>query len=166
MNLPEQLAERARDALAKAAGMPADYSVESLAAVDHYIEQLAPPRPEALLELAGRVGCYFGEVLRRAFGGAWTVGEDGDPRGFLLTLEAAPISLSPVAMTAEAIIHSEVEGCDATLSVPDALADTLERALDAMGELDEDTYYSLTGRFETIEHLVEVLAAARKQSNN
>ena len=45
------------------------------------------------------------------------------------------------------------------LQVSDALRPLLARALEAMGEVDEEYYYSLTGRLETVQHVLDVLVA-------
>jgi len=153
-----QLAERARDPIRQAAGMDADYSVESLAAVDHFVSQLPAAAPDTLLQTAAELGCYFGEVVRRALGARWDT-TAREPAKWRLVLAAAPLSFYPVGMAAEAIFQDEVDGYDGSLQVSDALRPLLARALEAMGEVDEEYYYSLTGRLETVQHVLDVLVA-------
>ena len=160
--LAAALAEKARDFLRRASGMEPDYSVESLAGVDHALAGLRIGPPEHLASLCAEVGCYFGEVARRALGGAWAGAPTEEPRLWRLTFAAAPLTIHPVGMTAEAIYQEEVAGYDGLLEVPPALRPSLERALDAMGEVTEETYYSLTGRLETCQHLLDVLVAGRQ----
>ena len=153
-----ELAERARDPIRRAAHMEPDYSVESLAAVDHFLSQLPAAAPNALLETAAQLGCYFGEVVRRALGGHWDT-TAREPQKWRLVLSAAPLSFHPIGMAAEAIYKDEVDGYDGSLEVSDALRPLLARALEAMGEVDEEYYYSLTGRLETVQHVLDVLVA-------
>jgi hypothetical protein len=156
------LAERAREPIQRVARMEPDYSIESLAAVDHFIAQLEPTPPTALAERADQLGCYFGEVLRRAFGAHWEGSPAEEPRTWRLVFDAVPLSLHPVGMAAQAIWQDEVGEYDGTLEAPPELVPALERALLTMGEVDEAYYYSLTGRLETIQHLLDVLVAARQ----
>ena len=157
------LAERAREPITRAAQMNADYSVESLAAVDHFLRTLPAAVPKAVAQTADQIGCYFGEVLRRALGARWEGSPAAEPREWRLVLDAVPLSISPVGMAAQAIYEDEVGEYDGALDVPPGLRRALERALEAMGEVDEAYYYSLTGRFETIQHVLDVLVAGQKQ---
>jgi len=161
----EQLAERAREPIRKAARMEPDYSLESLAAVDHYLRQLPAAAPEELLAIAAQIGCYFGEVARRALGGRWDT-TDEDPKRWRLTFDAAPLWIFPIGMAAEAVYEGDVSEYDGSLHVVAVLEPLLARALAAMGEVDEEYYYSLTGRLETIQHVLDVLAAARAAAKN
>jgi hypothetical protein len=156
------LAERARDPIAGAAGMNADYSVVSLAAVDHYLGQLRAAPPAQMAAIADQVGCYFGEVLRRGLGAAWRGSPADEPRTWTLEFDAVPLSIHPVGMAAEAVWRDEVGDYDGSLHMPPEQREALARALAALSDVTEEYYYSLTGRFETIEHLLEVLAEARR----
>ena len=157
------LAERAREPIRRAAQMEADYSVESLAAVDHFLRTLPAAKPEKVAETADQIGCYFGEVLRRALGAQWQGSPAEEPRDWRLVFDAVPLSISPVGMAAQAIYEDEIGEYDGALDVPVTLRGALERALEAMGEVDEAYYYSLTGRFETIQHVLDVLVAGKQQ---
>jgi hypothetical protein len=155
------LAERVVAPIERSAKMRADYSVESLAAVDHFISQLPAAKAEALHQTASELGCYFGEVARRALGGTWKLADE-QPQSFALTFAATALTIYPVGMAIEALLGEEVPDYDGSLHVPAALQPALERALAAMGEVDEEYYYSLTGRFETVQHLCDVLCAASR----
>jgi hypothetical protein len=159
---PEPLAERVREPIRRAARMEPDYSIESLAAVDHFVRTLPAQKPDVVAETAATLGCYFGEVLRRALGAHWEGSPAGEPREWRLVFEAVPLSISPVGMAAQAIYEDDVGEYDGALDVPPKLHGALERALEAMGEVDEAYYYSLTGRFETIQHVLDVLVAGNK----
>jgi hypothetical protein len=156
------LAERVREPIRRAAQMEADFSVESLAAVDHFVRTLPAQAPAAVAATADDVGCYFGEVLRRALGACWQGSPAEEPRSWRLVFDAVPLSISPVGMAAQAIYEDEVGEYDGALDVPDSLRGSLARALEAMGEVDEAYYYSLTGRFETIQHVLDVLVAGKQ----
>jgi hypothetical protein len=154
-------AERAREPIRRASGMEPDFSAVSLAAVDHYVRELSPGPPDEMLVRATELGCYFGEVLRQAFGGTWRKAPPDDPKEWTLELAPFPLSVHPIGMAAEALYEAEVADHDGSLHVPAEAEPALENALLAMGQVTEEYYYSLTGRFETIEHVLDILCAAR-----
>jgi hypothetical protein len=140
-----------------------DGSVESLAYVDHYLSTIGGVSDEVLRLVAAAIGCYFGEVVIGHLGGAWEVSEE-DPAEWIVALEAAPLRFRPVAMAAEAIRKDDLEEYDAAISVPAALEEPLAEALAAVGPVEADYYYSLTGRLETLEHAASVIAELRRRS--
>ena len=140
-----------------------DGSIESLAYVDHYLSKVGNVSDEVLALLSAAVGCYFGEVVISRLGGVWRT-EGDDPVGWTVMLEAAPVTFHPVAMAAEAVRKDDLEDYDATIAVPAPMAGSLEEALAAVGDVEADYYYSLTGRLETLEHVADVLAELRRQA--
>jgi hypothetical protein len=157
-----RLADTVRGPIREVSGMEPDFSALSLAAVDHYLEQLPPRPPEELIDVGIGIGCYFGEVVRRALGGTWQAEKDAPPEQWMLVFDLVPLRISPVGMAVESIFKAEVDGYDGSLHVPGSLLPALEAALTAMGEVEEDYYYSLTGRLETVQHLIDVLAASQR----
>ena len=73
----------------------------------------------------------------------------------------ALLSFHPVAMAAEAVRSENLDDYDAAIAAPPDLAGPLADALAAASPVAADYFYSLTGRLETIEHMVEILAALR-----
>ena len=163
---PARIAEfalAAADYVRQSLHVELDGSVESLAFVDHYLTKVGQISDDVLRLLAAAVGAYFGEVAIAKLGGEWRT-EGDDPAEWTVMLEAAPITFKPVAMAAEAVRQDDLEDYDGSLQVPAAMEGGLEEALAAVGDVEADYYYSLTGRFETIEHAAEVLAELRRRA--
>lgn len=168
MSTPPRVAElalAASDYVRKSLHADLDGSAESLAYVDHYVAQIGGVSDEVLALVAAALGAYFGEVLISRFGGTWRA-DDPDPAAWTVTLEAAPIRVRPVAMAAEAIRKSDLEEWDASLKVPSAWEAQVAEALEAAGPVESDYYYSLTGRLETCEHVVDLLSELRRRDEN
>jgi hypothetical protein len=146
-------AERTVEQVKAATGITLDYTPETLPVLDHYLHEVPEARPEILALLAETAGAYFGEVVRRSLGGVWE--EDGT-----LTLDG-DIRFSPSAMVAEAIRSGAIEEVDSEFTVPDAVRPAVEDALARAGEVDEEEYYSLSGRFETMLLVVHTVVGAR-----
>jgi hypothetical protein len=150
----------------RAIGCEIDSSEESLAFVDHYlgtVRQGGEVRDEALALIAAAVGVHLGEVAIAKYGGAWRGplpdegGDADDPATWRVELAAAPLSFDPVGMTAEALRRGEVEGYDGALRARPDLSGALEGALVRAAPVSDEYYYSLTGRFEAIGYVVDVL---------
>ncbi|MCU1282556.1 MAG: hypothetical protein JWM53_6102 [bacterium] len=145
-----------------------DDSEESLAYVDHYINVTARAealKPEVLALVAPALGAYFGEVAIKRFGGKW-ITEGDSPADWRIELEPAPLTFHPVGMAAEALRGDEVEGYDATFSTPPELMGPLLEALDAAPPVDQAYYYSLTGRFETLTHALDILVEIERRKRD
>ena len=149
------------DFVKRAIGMVLDGSDESLAVLDHYVTQVPADQPALVALVAPAVGAYFGEVLRRRFGGTWTL--EGDPVVWRLALADGAASVAPIALAFSAIVGDEAEGLDTELDVPVADRPGLTDALERTAPVSADYFYSLTGRFESIEHSLDLLAALHEQ---
>ena len=105
---PEQVIEFAGallDFVERAVGMRLDYEEETLPVVDHYLGLAQRPLTAELFALVTpAAGCYFGEVVRRKFGGRWVL-DGADPVGWRLQLEPCFLYLYPVGMAAEALVE-------------------------------------------------------------
>jgi hypothetical protein len=144
----------------RAMGLVLDYTPETVPLLDHHLAQVPRDQPETIDLLAAATGAYFGEVARRALGGAWEgVAQGMSPREWRLRL-SGDVLFSPVAVAVEAICRGEVEGYDGSFDVPPALRDEVEEAL-ADRQVPEDEYYSLSGRLETFEYVVDTVMARR-----
>lgn len=167
---PERVAElrrAAHDYVQRVVGVSIDTSEESLAFVDHYLEQVrrqGPVGDDALRLLACALGVHLGEVAIGKFGGCWQREEpvaDDDPAtdalGFRVALSQVPLVFAPVGMAAAAIRQGEVEGFDDSVNVPGEFTEALSAALSRV-TMTEEEYYSLTGRLEGLAYAVDVLA--------
>lgn len=183
-DLAEQLAALSRAAVnyvERATGCKLDGSEESLAFVDHYLDEVrkgTPPKPEVLRLIAAALGAYLGELAIRHFGGRWLVlppakDEDGDEAdqsepvaAWRVELEAAPLRIDPVGMAAAALLRPEKDDIDAFVLSPGYrhLYEPLQAALGRMAPVTGDYYYSLTGRFETLIYVADLLATLVEQA--
>jgi len=102
-------------------------------------------------------GAYFGEVVRRRLGGRWDFSGD-DVFGWRMVLPTG-IHFSPAGFVAAAIVQGELDDLDTALDAPPRTKPHLERALERMGEVTVEDFYSLCGRLDTLEHVHEVLVA-------
>jgi hypothetical protein len=120
-----------------------------------------PADQPATLELVVlTAGAYFGEVCRRRLGGRWEAGgEEKDWRVWLPT----GINFSPTGFVASAIAQADLEDLDSELDAPVRMKPYLQQALQRMGEVSVEDYYSLCGRLDTLEHVHEVLVAVAAQ---
>jgi hypothetical protein len=139
----------------RALGLVLDYAPETLPILDHYLSAVPDDQLETVTLVAATGGAYFGEVLRRAVGGEWGSTE-GPPEGWELALPVG-LRLQPEAFAREAILT--IDTGDATYDVAELDRDAVEEALAQKGGVPEDEYYSLCGRLETVQLIVDVLAA-------
>jgi hypothetical protein len=155
-----------------------DGSVTSLAFVDHYLSLARDEDREPIVSLlAAGAGAYFGELVRRELGGTW-VGDGLDPRRLRLLIEPQFVYFSPVDQAYEAIAGHGLDADDPRLapgpSFDSAFGLEPPREQDDPGEDDaqwlserlaelppvaEDEFHSLTCRFETLQLMLELLAA-------
>ncbi len=161
----EPFAAAARTYVTRAVGLALDGSETSLAFVDHYVTRTSADGPiadDVLALVAPALGAYFGQLLVTHFGGQW-VGELAVPASWRIELEPVPLSFSPVAMAASALRRGDVIGYDDTLRTNLDLSGALEAALAEASPVDEGYYYSLTGRFEVITQVVDVLVEVERR---
>ena len=102
-------------------------------------------------------GAYFGETVRQCLGGSWK-SETEDPAQWRIVLPGG-LSFSPVRLALAAILESETGEGNADFQAPPQLMAELESALEHMGTVTEREYYTLSCRFDTLEHLQEVMLA-------
>jgi hypothetical protein len=157
----QHLMASAHEYVSRATGFDVDGTSDTLPAVDVYLAQVPRDRPELLDLVAAAVGCYFGEILRAEFGGAWLI-EGPAPERWLLRLGVLPLTLFPVGIAYQAMARGQDgERYDDLLHVDPAQQDLLREVLGRI-RVTEEEYYGLSGRYDTIEHVVDVLVAARQ----
>jgi hypothetical protein len=159
---PDQVSDYVRAAVEfvrRAVGLVLDGSDESLAVLDHYVAQVPRDRPAILELVAPAVGAYFGEVVRRRWGGEWRL--VGEPAAWRLSLEGGAVTFAPVGMAAAAVRRAEVDGYDAEVALDPSCREEIEAALERAAPVTEEYFYSLTGRFETLQYVLDLLAGLR-----
>lgn len=146
----------------RALGLELDFSPETLPILDHYLARsIEITEKEEILDLVVRsAGAYFGEVVRRALGGArWHFPLD-EPTACRIEFEHVFLCFNPLGMAREAIAAADQPGWNAHLEVLPRDRPLLEQSLARMGEIREDDYHRLAVRFEVIEQVVATLEAA------
>ena len=161
---PTRIREHVDQALAaieRSLGVSPDLTPETLGLLDAYVAGAKNSLDRVQDLVAAIAGCYFGEVVRRRFGGWWVL--DGEaPAGWRVELESCYLVFFPVGMAAEILRRSEVAGYDGTFSTFAEDEPDLQAALTEV-RVTEDEYYSFTGRIDTIERTVNWLVATRKK---
>jgi len=166
-----------QDQVRRALKAELDGSITSLAYVDYYVSLARDEDREPIVSLlAAGAGAYFGELVRREMGGTW-VGDGEDPRRLRLLLEPQFVHFSPVDQAYEAIAGTGLEPNDPRLAPgpafdsgfglrpedpDDPTEDEASWLSDRLAELPpvpEDQFHSLTCRFETLQLMLELLAA-------
>lgn len=185
------LRQAAVDYVARATALSLDGSEESLAIVDHYLSRVRPGgaqavKPDVLRLIAGALGVYLGELFTTRFGGSWrtvTPADDeaqtelGALASWRVELEAAPMLVDPIGMAAAALMYndSDDEEADETdsedapgftlLDSARHLFTPLSEALSRLSPVTPEYYYSLTGRFETLSYIVDLVTDLRHQED-
>jgi hypothetical protein len=148
----------------RALGVTLEYDSDTLPLLDHYlrtVEQVAGAGQPATIQLViATSGAYFGEVVRRRLGGRWELGgEDIEWRVVLPT----GLNFAPAGFVAAAIAQADLDDLDSEFDAPPRMRPYVQRALERMGEVTMEDYYSLCGRLDTLEHVHEVLVAVAAQ---
>jgi hypothetical protein len=178
--LVESLVGTFGEQVKRALNVELDGSITSLAFVDHYLSLARDEDREPIVSLlAAGAGAYFGELVRREMGGTW-VGDGQDPRRLRLFVEPQFVHFSPVDQAYEAIAGRSLDTDDPRVppgpafdsafglepprpeDEPGEGEDDAEWLSDRLAELapvPEDQFHSLTCRFETLQLMLELLAA-------
>jgi len=166
--VPAQVREYAEQAVAyvhKALGVSLEYDSDTLPLLDHYLRTVPSDQVATLQLVLATAGAYFGEVVRRRLGGRWEL--RGDQQKDWRVVLPTGINFSPSGMVAAAIAQADLEDLDSELDAPPRMRTYLQEALQRMGQVSVEDYYSLCGRLDTLEHVHEVLVAvaARMMGN-
>jgi hypothetical protein len=158
-----EYADQAVEYVRRALGVTLEYDSNTLPLLDHYLRDVPQGEMQtAALQLVILTsGAYFGEVVRRRLGGRWDM--SGETEAQWRVVLPTGLNFSPLGFVASAITHSEGEDIDASIDAPQRMRPYLQQALQRMGEVSEQDYYSLCGRLDTLEHLHEVLVAVAAQ---
>lgn len=166
--VPPQVREYAEQAVAyvrKALGVSLEYDSDTLPLLDHYLRTVPPDQVATMQLVIATAGSYFGEVVRRRLGGRWEM--RGEKQADWRVVLPTGINFSPSGIVAAAIAQSDLEDLDSELDAPPRMRSYLQEALQRMGQVSVEDYYSLCGRLDTLEHVHEVLVAvAAKMMGN
>ena len=159
-----EYAEQVVTYVKKALGVALEYDSNTLPILDHYLrtvqETAGTSQVETLQLVIATGGAYFGEVVRRHLGGRWELNtEDIQWRMVLPT----GLNFAPAGFVAAAIAQADLDDLDSELDAPPRMKPYVEQALQRMGEVSVEDYYSLCGRLDTLEHIHEVLVAVAAQ---
>lgn len=158
-----EYADQAVEYVRRALGLTLEYDSNTLPLLDHYLRTLADvgsEQPAAVQLVVTTAGAYFGEVVRRRLGGRWEIGgEDIEWRVVLPT----GLNFAPAGFVAAAIAMADLDDLDSEFDAPARMRPYVQSALERMGEVSIEDYYSLCGRLDTLEHVHEVLVAVAAQ---
>jgi len=148
----------------RALGVTLEYDSDTLPLLDHYLrtidQELGAEQPATVQLVVATSGAYFGEVVRRRLGGRWELGaKEADWRVVLPT----GLNFSPAGFVAAAIAQADLDDLDSEFDAPARMRPYVQQALERMGEVSVEDYYSLCGRLDTLEHVHEVLVAVAAQ---
>lgn len=156
----EQVVTYVRNAL----GVTLEYDSDTLPVLDHYLRTVdeagGASQPETVQLVVSTSAAYFGEVVRRRLGGRWELApKDLEWRVVLPT----GLNFAPAGFVAAAIARADLEDLDSEFEAPPRMRPYVQQALERMGEVSVEDYYSLCGRLDTLEHVHEVLVAVAAQ---
>src|SRR5215475_502305 len=155
-----EYADQAVTYVRRALGVTLEYDSDTLPLLDHYLRTV-PDGQAATIELVvATSGAYFGEVVRRRLGGRWEA--NGDDAEWRIVLPTG-LNFSPAGFVASAIAQADLDDLDSELDAPPRMRPYVQQALQRMGEVSIEDYYSLCGRLDTLEHVHEVLVAVAAQ---
>ncbi|MAQ18466.1 MAG: hypothetical protein CMN30_27155 [Sandaracinus sp.] len=154
----EDLASACMASVRATVGVDLDLSADTLPILDHYAHEVLDVSAEDILQLtAPMCGAYFGEVLRRRFGGLrWHAPKD-EPANWRLELEPAFLFFNPVGIAIEVITEADAPGWHAHLGLRPEDREEVERSVAVFGDTRESDYYSFAIRGEVIEQALEAL---------
>lgn len=165
-----EYADQTVEYVRRALGVSLEYDSDTLPLLDHYLRTASEAQSATVELVIATSGAYFGEVIRRRLGGRWELaGDDSEPAdgardalGWRVVLPTG-LNFSPAGFVAAAIALADLEDLDSELDAPPRMRPYVQQALQRMGEVPVEEYYSLCGRLDTIEHIHEVLVAVAAQ---
>lgn len=144
-----------------------DFTPETLPVLDHFLRELregGAPDEKAVAVVGPCAGAYFGEVVRRSFGGLrWHHPGDDYQRWRLEGVEVF-VAFNPIGAALEAIYGEALADWEAHLSLlPDQRA-IVEESLAATGPVREDDFHRLAVRYEVLDQTLALLDELGRRS--
>ena len=153
-------------------GIHLDFNPDTLSLVDQWLrdarsematrEQSQANRASLEELVQGAAGAYFGEVVRRAFGGTWLT--DGEQPGWRLLLSRVYCAFNPIGMAREALLLGEAEGWHAHFELDPGDREEIDARLAALPAVSEDEYYAPSTRFDVVNIVVDALREKMRAS--
>ncbi|MEM1031529.1 MAG: hypothetical protein AAF928_08450 [Myxococcota bacterium] len=140
-----------------------DFSLESLALVDHYVTEARVEmmeRPEVLPLTAQTLGAYLGEIVRRRHACWWRI-DRKDPGAWRLEFHQVYLAFYPIQVAYVCLTEEDDDTSFGGLEMPPADLDNLRDRLDRTPGVSEDLYYVPTTRLEVLDIAVDALLAQR-----
>ena len=145
------LAEMARTGAAHVTGVEPDYTPETLPLLDQYLKEVPTDATEQVIQLiVSSTGCYYGEVLRRLLNGRWAI-PSGAPESWRVELSSCFLYFHPVGMAGDVFTRGKDPEYDGAFATLDELHEILAEVLAAAAPVNEDEYYSLSGRVDILQ---------------
>jgi hypothetical protein len=142
-------------------GVTLDYSPDTLSFVDQWVRDARAElarRPEVGDVVQTSAGAYLGEVVRRAFGGAWIAPEE--TAAWRLCLSRVYCAFNPVGMVREALILDRADGWQAHFELDPGERDAVEQRLEALPPVEDDEFFAPSTRFDVVSIVVDALRTA------
>jgi hypothetical protein len=159
----QDLARSCQDYVKKAVGVELDYTADTLPLLDHYIAAVRADileREELRGLVAHAVGAYFGEVVRRTFGGFWRM-PSANVHDWAVCARPVFLSINPMAVALDALAAGqEHDGPRSDLRVAPEYREAVNQRLSALPPVAEEEFYLLSTRLEAIEVAVDALRAS------
>lgn len=158
-----EYADQVVEYVRRAVGLTLEYDSDTLPLLDHYLrtlQEIGAAQTATVQLVVATAGAYFGEVVRRRLGGRWEPGEEDVQWRVVLP---TGLHFAPAGFVAAAIAQADLDDLDTELDAPPRMRPYVQRALERMGEVSVEDYYSLCGRLDTLEHVHEVLVAVAAQ---
>ncbi|HLL22857.1 MAG TPA: hypothetical protein VK427_12035 [Kofleriaceae bacterium] len=155
-----EYADQAVSYVRNALGVALEYDSDTLPLLDHYLRNVPDGQPATMQLVIATSGAYFGEVVRRRLGGRWELATDDIAWRVVLP---TGLNFAPAGFVAAAIARADLDDLDSEFEAPPRMRPYVQQALERMGEVSVDDYYSLCGRLDTLEHVHEVLVAVAAQ---
>lgn len=149
------------DFVERTVGLRPDYTPETLPLVDHYVREARATieAKPALLDLTAQaLGAYFGEVVRRSLTGFWNL-PSPNYHDWQLLGRAAFFSINPIGVGYEVLTRGQHEGPSSELKMAKEDAPLVRARLESLPEEREESYYSLSTRYEVVELATECIRA-------
>lgn len=153
-------------------GIQLDYTQDTLSILDHYLREAraefsvraGSAGDEAISLIQSSAGAYFGEVLRRTFGGMWFA--EGADDGWRLDFTHVFLTVNPIGMVREALLLEAQEGWHAHLAMDPSARAEVQRRLSLLPEVPEEEYFAPTTRFDVTSLAFDALRREMQANGN
>ncbi len=150
------------DAVYNSLSLELDLTSDTISILDYYISTVGQVDGSIVYLLSSAMGAYFGELMRRTLGGVWVIPSAEEPMDWELRFTSCPMSIFPVAISAEVLAKETSEEIDASFCVAPSRLHLLEEMLERSVAVTEREYYSFAGRIDAIELSVDFLSHVEK----